>query len=163
MTGPLGMSETALPYDDYTTLPEPFARGYMSRACVEEFVRDGAEPLPDDTDTTDWNASYGQIGGSMHSTLADMGTWAASMSGSALLSDELAAERLEMHDANLGVFTYGLGITEQCPAVGAGGDEDHERLATRGVVAGPALPADGLALVAVLGRDLQNIGVRGRL
>ena len=64
------------------------------------------------TDLTDWNASYGQIGGGMHSTLADLGTWAASMSGSSLLSDELAAERLEMHDGGLGIFTYGLGISQ---------------------------------------------------
>jgi D-alanyl-D-alanine carboxypeptidase len=112
LTGPMGMSETALPYNEYTTLPEPFARGYMSSACVEELVRDGAEPVPDDTDTTDWNASYGQVGGGMHSSIADLGTWAASMSGSSLLSDELAAERIAMHDANLGPFTYGLGIMQ---------------------------------------------------
>lgn len=34
------------------------------------------------------------------------------MSGSSLLSHELAAERLEMHDASLGPFTYGLGIMQ---------------------------------------------------
>ncbi len=113
LTEPLGMPDTALPYNDDTTLPEPFARGYMSPACVAELVRDGAEPVPDDTDTTDWNASYGQIGGSMHSDLDDLAIWAASMSGSALLSDELAAERLEQHDAGLGgPLTYGLGIMQ---------------------------------------------------
>lgn len=110
LTAPLGMADTGLPYNEDTTLPEPFARGYMSPACVEELVRDGAEPVPADTDVTDWNASYGQIGGGMHSTLADLGTWAASMSGSSTLSDELAAERLEMHDAGIAPFTYGLGI-----------------------------------------------------
>ena len=47
----------------------------------------------------------------MHSDLGDLGIWAASMSGTALLSDELAAQRLEMHDAALGgPLTYGLGI-----------------------------------------------------
>ena len=112
LTGPMGMPNTALPYNDDTTLPEPFARGYMSPACVAELVDDGAEPIPDDTDTTDWNASYGQIGGSMHSDLDDLGIWAASMSGSALLSEELAAERLEMHDAGLVVWPYGLGIMQ---------------------------------------------------
>jgi D-alanyl-D-alanine carboxypeptidase len=112
LTEPLALTGTALPYNEDTTLPEPFARGYLSPSCVDELVGDGAEPVPADTDTTDWNASYGQIGGSMHSTLADMGTWAASMSGSSTLSDELAAERLEMHDAALGAFTYGLGIMQ---------------------------------------------------
>ncbi len=113
LTEPLGMPDTALPYNDDTTLPEPFARGYMSPACNEELVGDGADPVPDGTDLTDWNASYGQIGGSMHSDLDDLGTWAASMSGSALLSDELAAQRLEMHDAALGgPLTYGLGIMQ---------------------------------------------------
>ena len=112
LTEPLGMPDTALPYNEDTTLPEPLARGYLSAACNEELVGDGAEPLPVGTDLTDWNASYGQIGGSMHSDLDDLGIWAASMSGSALLSDGLAAERLEQHDAGLGLFTYGLGIMQ---------------------------------------------------
>ena len=89
VTEPLGMTGTALPPNEDTTLPEPFARGYMSPACVDELVKDGAAPVPVGTDTTDWNASYGQSGGGMHSTIADLGIWAASMSGSALLSDEL--------------------------------------------------------------------------
>lgn len=122
LTDPLGMPDTALPYNDDTTLPEPFARGYMSPACVAELVKDGAEPVPDDTDTTDWNASYGQIGGSMHSDLDDLGIWAAAMSGSALLSDELAAERLELHDAGLGLFTYGLGIMQAGTQLGHEGE-----------------------------------------
>jgi D-alanyl-D-alanine carboxypeptidase len=124
LTEPLGMSGTALPYNDDTTLPEPLARGYMSPACVQELVDDGAEPVPDDTDTTDWNASYGQIGGSMHSTLDDLGTWAASMSGNSTLSDELAEERLQMEDVGLGLFTYGLGIS-QFPE-GFGNQYGHE-------------------------------------
>jgi D-alanyl-D-alanine carboxypeptidase len=122
LTEPLGMTETALPYNEDTTLPEPFARGYMSPACNAELVRDGAEPVADGLDLTDWNASYGQIGGSMHSTLADLGTWAASMSGSSLLSDELAAQRLELHDAGLGVFTYGLGIMQAGTQLGHEGE-----------------------------------------
>jgi D-alanyl-D-alanine carboxypeptidase len=112
LTEPLGMADTALPYNKDTTLPEPFARGYMSPACNAELVGDGAEPVPDGLDLTDWNASYGQIGGSMHSTLADMGTWAASMSGNSTLSDELAAERMELHDGGVAPFTYGLGIMQ---------------------------------------------------
>ena len=64
------------------------------------------------TDTTDWNASYGQSGGGMHSTIADLGTWAASMSGNALLSDELAEARLQVKDINAIPFRYGLGIIQ---------------------------------------------------
>ncbi|MFV2063418.1 MAG: serine hydrolase domain-containing protein, partial [Chloroflexota bacterium] len=63
VSDPLGMTGTALPPNEDTTLPEPFARGYLSPACVEELVADGAEPVPAGTDTTDWNASYGQAGG----------------------------------------------------------------------------------------------------
>ena len=37
----------------------------------------------------------------MHSTIADLGTGAASMSGNALLSDELATARLETQPLNL--------------------------------------------------------------
>jgi len=122
LTDPLGMPGTALPYNEDTTLPEPLARGYFSPACVEELGSDGAEPVPADTDTTDWNASYGQIGGGMHSTVADLGTWAASMSGNSLLSDELSAERLEMHDAGLIIFTYGLGIMQAGSQLGHEGE-----------------------------------------
>jgi D-alanyl-D-alanine carboxypeptidase len=122
LTEPLGMTGTALPYNEDTTLPEPVARGYMSPACNAELERDGAEPVPDGLDLTDWNASYGQIGGSMHSDLDDLGTWAASMSGSSLLSDELAAERLELHDAGLQVFDYGLGIMRAGTQLGHEGE-----------------------------------------
>ena len=122
VTDPLGMTETALPPNEDTTLPEPLARGYMSPACVAELVKDGAEPVPADTDTTEWNASYGQSGGGMHSTIADMGTWAASMSGSALLSDELASARLGFHDAALGPMQYGLGLIQLGNQVGHEGE-----------------------------------------
>ena len=126
------MPDTALPYNEDTTLPEPVSRGYMSPACVQELVDDGAEPIPDDTDTTDWNASYGQIGGGMHSTLDDLGVWAASMSGSSTLSDELAAERIEMHDGGLGVFTYGLGISQFVEGIGTQYGHEGEAIGWEG-------------------------------
>ena len=122
VTEPLGMTGTALPPNEDTTLPEPLARGYMSPACVEELVKDGAVPIPADTDTTDWSASYGQSGGGMHSTVADLGTWAASMSGSALLSEGLADARLEFHDAALGPMQYGLGLLQFGNQVGHEGE-----------------------------------------
>ena len=122
LTGPLGMPDTELPYNEDTSLADPVSHGYMTEACNEELVTDGANPLPVGTDLTDWNASYGQIGGGMSSTLADLGTWAASMSGNSLLSDELAAERLEMHDAGLIIFTYGLGIMQAGTQLGHEGE-----------------------------------------
>lgn len=54
VTEPLGMSDTTLPYNEDTALPEPLSRGYLRQACVEELVRDGARPVPAGTDTTDW-------------------------------------------------------------------------------------------------------------
>ena len=79
-------------------------------------------PVPVGTDTTDWSASYGQSGGGMHSTIADLGIWAASMSGSAQLTDELAAERLAFHDAALGPMQYGLGLIQFGNQVGHEGE-----------------------------------------
>jgi hypothetical protein len=58
----------------------------------------------------------------MHSTVADLGTWAASLSGSALLSDELAAEHLETKDVGLGNFTYGLGMIQLADQYGHEGE-----------------------------------------
>jgi D-alanyl-D-alanine carboxypeptidase len=122
ITEPLSMTGTALPPNDDTTLPEPVARGYLSPACVEELVRDGATAPPADTDTTDWNASYGQSGGGMHSTVADLGTWAASMSGSSTLSEGLAQARLRFHDAGLAPMEYGLGMLRFGNQVGHEGE-----------------------------------------
>ena len=167
LTEPLGMPDTALPYNEDTTLPEPVAHGYMSPACNEELGRDGAAPVPDGTDLTDWNASYGQIGGGMHSTLADLGTWAASMSGSSLLSDELAAQRLELHDAGLQVFDYGLGVmragTElghEGEAIGWEGWAGHDPDSGETFVVFTTTCSDGPALfsaLAVLDSGMQQL------
>jgi CubicO group peptidase (beta-lactamase class C family) len=122
LTEPLGLTGTALPYNEDTTLTQPQSYGYMSTACIEELIKDGAVPVPVGTDTTDWNASYGQSGGGMHSTIEDLGTWAASMSGSSLLSGELAEKRLDWHDIGAGVFQYGLGISQFSNEVGHEGE-----------------------------------------
>ena len=111
LTEPLGMPDTALPPNEDTTLPAPQSRGYIFEACNQELVDDGAEPVEPGTDTTEWNASYGQSGGGMHSTIADLGVWAASLSGTELLSDAAAAERLELDDIGIGA-PYGLGIMQ---------------------------------------------------
>ena len=167
LTEPLGMPGTALPYNEDTTLPEPAAHGYMSPACNAELERDGAEPVPNGLDLTDWNASYGQIGGSMHSTLADMGTWAASMSGNSTLSDELASERLELHDAGLQVFDYGLGIMRagtqlghEGEAIGWEGWPGHDPATGETVVVFTTTCSDSPALfsaLAVLDPGMQSL------
>lgn len=122
LTQPLGLSGTALPPNEDTTLPEPLAHWYFSPACVDELVADGATPVPAGTDTTDWNASYGQGGGGMHSTVGDLGAWAASMSGSSTLSDALAQTRLQFHDVALGPMQYGLGLIRFGNQVGHEGE-----------------------------------------
>jgi D-alanyl-D-alanine carboxypeptidase len=122
ITGPLGMADTALPPNEDTTLPEPVSRGYISTACQQELIDDGALGVPSGTDTTDWNASYGQSGGGMHSTVADLGTWAASMSGNALLSEESAEARIDWHDFGSPPFTYGLGLMSFANIVGHEGE-----------------------------------------
>ncbi|MEX1344825.1 MAG: serine hydrolase domain-containing protein, partial [Candidatus Limnocylindrales bacterium] len=121
LTEPLGMPATALPPNEDTTLPAPQSHGYIFEACNQELVDDGAEPVEPGTDTTEWNASYGQSGGGMHSTIADLGVWAASLSGTELLSDETAAERLEVEDIRIGA-PYGLGIMQLGTELGHEGE-----------------------------------------
>ncbi|WP_168929376.1 serine hydrolase [Nocardioides sp. GY 10113] len=109
ITEPLGMSVAALPPNEDTTLPEPGTHGYLNAGCVKELKGDGATGVSAGEDTTDWNVSYGQGGGGMHSTLRDLGIWALSGSGDALLPDELVTERLTTEDLSNGL-PYGLGI-----------------------------------------------------
>ncbi len=121
VTEPLGMADTALPPNEDTALPEPVAHGYMSQPCVGELLGDGADPVPPGTDLTDWNASYGQAGGGMHSTIGDLGIWAASMSGNALLSEEAVNARLRSETGGLDL-QYGLGIMKLGDLVGHEGE-----------------------------------------
>ena len=121
LTDPLGMTRTSLPPNDDTTLPDPAAHGYLSTPCVEEITHDGGTGEVG-TDTTDWNASYGQGGGGMTSTDADLGIWARSLSGTSTLSPELGARRLNTRDIGLGGFDYGLGIIDYQGRIGHEGE-----------------------------------------
>lgn len=109
VTDPLGMTVAAMPANDDTTLPEPATHGYLNAGCAGELKADGATGIKAGADTSDWNASYGQGGGGMHSNIRDLGIWALSGSGNALLSDDIVAERLATEDLNIGL-PYGLGI-----------------------------------------------------
>ena len=60
---------------------------------------------------TAWNASYGQGGGGITSTITDMGRWGAAELGSALLSDATATQRARASQVQPGL-TYGLGLMD---------------------------------------------------
>ena len=110
VTAPLGLDRMVLPPPDDTTLPDPHPRGYIAGGCVDEVADDGAT-VEDPTDATDWNTSFTQGGGGAYATIGDLLGWAESTVGSTLLSDELAAQRLETAPLREG-FQYGLGILE---------------------------------------------------
>jgi D-alanyl-D-alanine carboxypeptidase len=109
ITRPLDVTHTALPPDTDTTLPAPVAHGYLNQGCVAEIAADGAPGLAPNTETTDWNVSFGQGGGGMTSTLEDLGAWAQTNMGTTSLSKELGVTRIRTHDLGTGL-QYGLGI-----------------------------------------------------
>lgn len=108
LTGPLQMADTALPPNDDTALPEQSAHGYLNQTCVDELQADGGSAQVGQ-DTTGWNASYGQGGGGVTSTITDLGRWGATGLGSSLLSAQTAAERAATKPVQDGL-NYGLGI-----------------------------------------------------
>ena len=117
---PLGMENFFLPPNDDTTLPDPAAAGYAAGVCLDEFDEVGA-PLDADTETTDWNASYGQGGGGITATISDLGIWAGSTVGTSTLSDELATTR-QTYAPIEGTLDYGLGIIENGSWIGHDGE-----------------------------------------
>jgi D-alanyl-D-alanine carboxypeptidase len=106
---PLHLEHTALPPETDTTLPNPVAHGYLNQGCVDEIAADGAPGVPVGTETTDWNASFGQGAGGITSTLDDMGVWANTTMGTTSLSKELGLQRIRTRDLGTGLH-YGLGI-----------------------------------------------------
>jgi D-alanyl-D-alanine carboxypeptidase len=118
---PLDLTGTELPSTGTEGMPDPFTHGYLNEDCVSEVVAAGGTATAG-TDTTEWNYSYGQGGGGMHSTIEDMGKFGASNLGSSLLSDELASQRLEPKaDVGLG-REYGLGIFQIGDWIGHSGE-----------------------------------------
>lgn len=108
LTGPAGLPDTVLPRDSDTALPEPAAHGYLNQACVDMAAAAGAEGVTAGTDTTDWNTSFMQGAGGMVSTLADIGQWTATTTGTDLLPAGVREKRLDTQD--IGGVEYGLGI-----------------------------------------------------
>lgn len=120
ITEPLEMVDSVLPPDDDTALPAPLAAGYAAGSCVEELQQSGAD-IDEPVETTDWNASYGQGGGGMTSTIGDLLIWAHSEVGTSLLSDETADERRNYSPIPEGL-NYGLGMFELGSWVGHTGE-----------------------------------------
>ena len=103
----LGMEDTALQPPEETSMPEPASHGYVEapgRASLEPLGLD----IPAGTDVSDWTPSWGQAGGGMYSTIADLGTWAGSGLGTSLLPVDVAAERFDFQAIPEG--QYGLGL-----------------------------------------------------
>jgi D-alanyl-D-alanine carboxypeptidase len=105
-----GLTSSALGAPGDNTMPDPFSHGYVMQAGAEEFAEIGATVEPS-TDVTDWTVSWGGAGGGMYSTIADLGLWAASGSGTSLLSEGLIEQRLTTRKTVEGL-DYGLGIID---------------------------------------------------
>lgn len=109
----VGMTETALQPADQTSMPAPASNGYIGTTGAATLAKLGLEIDPD-TDVTDWTPSWGQAGGGMSSTVADLGKWAATGLGTSLLPADIAAQRLDFQaipegDYGLGLFDFGHG------------------------------------------------------
>jgi D-alanyl-D-alanine carboxypeptidase len=102
-----GLSQSALQEPAETQMPDPSSHGYLNEPGVASLAEAGVTAEPGQ-DVTDWTVSWGQAGGGMYATIADMGAWAASGLGNSLLSPETAAKRLEAQPIPEG--NYGLGM-----------------------------------------------------
>ena len=116
--GPLGMSltDTVLPpRNGNAIIPEPRSEATLTNACNDGFVAYGFNATEEgysigDPITEIASASIDMAGaaGSMWTSLNDMLIWTKSGTGSSLLSDEMAAMRLEWSDIG-GFRHYGMG------------------------------------------------------
>lgn len=117
--GPLGMTltETVLPpRNGNAIVPEPRSEATLTSACSREFAAYGFNATEEGYSISDpitkiASASVDVAGaaGSMWTTLNDMLIWTKSGTGNSLLSDEIAAKRLEWSDIG-GFRHYGMGI-----------------------------------------------------
>jgi D-alanyl-D-alanine carboxypeptidase len=103
-----GLENTALQPVDEFGMPEPASAGYVNGPAAAQLQADGidAQPLGD---VSDYSVSWGGAGGSMYSTVEDLGTWAATGFGSSFLPSDLAAQRLDSAPIDAGL-DYGMGI-----------------------------------------------------
>ena len=104
-----GMTQSVLQAPAVTQMPAPASHGYVAASGAKELAGIGAAIVPG-TDVSEWNVSWGQAGGGMYSTIADLGKWAATGLGSSLLPPDLVAKRLATQKIPEGY--YGLGIDD---------------------------------------------------
>jgi len=104
-----GLTETALLAPDVVKMPDPSSHGYIGTKAAADLAKMGAT-VKAGTDVTDWNVSWGQAGGGMYSTVADLGKWAATGLGTSLLPADLAAQRFVTTKIPEG--KYGLGLLD---------------------------------------------------
>jgi D-alanyl-D-alanine carboxypeptidase len=123
--GPLGMTDTLLPAAASTTIPEPYAHGYMFGAASVAMTD---APYPADlqaaaragtlapTDYTHQNPSYARAAGGVISTADDLAVWMRALVGGELLDPEFQQQWLESLEAEDPAAPagqkYGYGITE---------------------------------------------------
>jgi D-alanyl-D-alanine carboxypeptidase len=139
---PLGLDGIFLPPNDDTTLPDPAVHGYLDGACLDEVEEDGAT-VAAGTDTTDWNASYGQGGGGMTATISDLLGWAASGSGNSLLDETTVEQRMELQVLPE-LIAYGQGMMVLGPWIGHEGEAiGWEALALQDPATGTAVAMAG--------------------
>ena len=102
-----GLTGSALQAPVVTEMPYPASHGYVAATGAQEMEAVGVDIVAG-TDVSDWTVSWGQAGGGMYSTVADLGAWAGTGLGTSLLPDDLAARRLAAQKIPEGY--YGLGI-----------------------------------------------------
>ena len=105
-----GLRNTALTAPADNAIPSPSSHGYLNDPGVASLAEAGVTTAPVG-DVTDWSASWGGAGGSMYSTIDDLGTWAASGFGNSLLGVPTVERRLQTQDVP-DVGKYGLGIID---------------------------------------------------
>jgi len=143
VSGPLGLDAFVLPPNEDTTLPDPVTNGYVDGGCVDELASDGATVEPG-TDTTDWNVSFTQGAGGMNSTIGDLLGWAKSGSGSSLLSDTMAEQRVSNLQALPEGIDYGFGIIDLSGWLGHPGEAiGWEAMAIQNPETGAAIAVAG--------------------
>ncbi len=106
-----GLTTTVLTVGSDIEMSDPSSAGYVNDIGVEYLAAEGidVEPLGD---VSSYNPNWGGVGGSMYSTIEDLGAWAATGFGNDLLPPELAAQRLEAAPLGEIGVDYGLGLID---------------------------------------------------
>jgi CubicO group peptidase (beta-lactamase class C family) len=172
--GPLGLTETALPAADDSSIPDPHPRGYQFGTNVEtiDSYKVPAADLPkaldgtlEPIDMTDANPSWAWTAGGAISTPDELADYVEAMVGGGLLDD--ATQKLRMDsfvpiDPSKPAVKYGIGIAEFAPNVyGHDGQIPgyatfmvHDPVAQNTIIIGcnlAAAPASGANAATVLG------------